>query len=207
MERIGILGGTFDPVHIAHLMIAEAARSEFDLDRVYLMPTGKSPHKDEDTLTPKEDRAAMISLAIADNPYLHLSRFEMDAGETSYTYRTAERLSEKYPEDDFYYIMGADSLIFFENWRHPEIIAKHFHLIAAERDESGRETLLRLSEKYRERFQAEVRLLKVPNFSISSTYIRERIRNGQSIRYLTPDPVITYIRERGLYGAGNYQNP
>ena len=155
MERIGILGGTFDPVHIAHLMIAEAARSEFDLDRVYLMPTGKSPHKDEDTLTPKEDRAAMISLAIADNPYLHLSRFEMDAGETSYTYRTAERLSEK----------------------------------------------------YRERFQAEVRLLKVPNFSISSTYIRERIRNGQSIRYLTPDPVITYIRERGLYGAGNYQNP
>ena len=110
MRRIGILGGTFDPVHIAHLMIAEGASDEFSLDRTFLMPTGSSPHKEEAHLSPVESRAEMIQLAVSDNPRLSLSRFEMDFHEVSYTYRTAERLAEEYPEDQFYYIMGADSL-------------------------------------------------------------------------------------------------
>ena len=199
MSRIGILGGTFDPVHTAHLMIAEGAADEFSLDRVLLMPTGISPHKEEKNLTPVSDRLAMIELAVSDNPRLIPSRFETDSKEVSYTFRTAERMSTQFPGDTFYYIMGADSLRMFAKWKNPEIIARHFHLVAAVRDDADEECLYTLAEEYASLFDAKVSLLHVPNFSISSTDIRERIRNGKSVRYLTPDPVINYIKEHHLY--------
>lgn len=199
MGRIGILGGTFDPVHTAHLMIAEGAADEFSLDRVLLMPTGLSPHKDEGSLTPIEDRVAMIELAIADNPRLFLSRFEIDSKEISYTYLTAERITREFPDDSFYYIMGADSLSYFGKWRNPDIIARHFHLVAAVRDGEDKESMSRLAEEYLSRFDAKVSIMNLPNFSISSTDIRSRIRSGRSVRYLTPEPVIQYIKENHLY--------
>lgn len=199
MGSIGILGGTFDPVHIAHLMIAEHARSEFGLDRVFLMPTGKSPHKDESALTASAHRTAMISLAIQDNPFLALSRFEIDCEEVSYTYRTAERLNAQYPDDRFFYILGADSLKNFKYWRHPEIISQHFHLLAAVRDGEDRHMLSDLAADYRDWYGTDTDILSVPDFSISSTDIRERVRTGKSVRYLTPDPVIDYIMTHHLY--------
>lgn len=202
MRNIGILGGTFDPVHLAHLMIAEHARSELSLDAVWLMPTGKSPHKDETGLTPIADRLAMLNAAVADNPQLSVSTFEIDEPEVSYTYRTAERLAKAYPSERFYYILGADSLKNFGIWRHPEIISRHFHLLAAVRDGEDREALEALADDYLERFGTRITVLDVPNFSLSSTDIRSRIAAGRSIRYLTTDPVISYITEHQLYDVG-----
>ena len=201
LKKIGILGGTFDPVHTAHLMISEHAASELQLDQVWLMPTGRSPHKDEDKITAASHRVRMIELAIADNPTLVLSRFELDDPETSYTYRTAERLKEAYPSTSFFYIMGADSLIHFRDWVHPEIISRYFHLVVAVRDGVDTEELCALADEYDNRFGTKATVLSVPNFSISSTDIRNRIERGLSVRYLTPDPVIDYICANGLYGA------
>ncbi len=198
-KKIGILGGTFDPVHTAHLMIAEHAVSDLSLDLVYLMPTGKSPHKDEERITPVTHRVKMIELAVADNPNLSLSTFELDDPETSYTYRTAERLSQTFDNTTFYYIMGADSLIHFRDWVHPEIISRYFHLAVAVRDDTDTDALRSLAEEYAALFGTKITVLSVPNFSISSTDIRRRVRDGLSVRYLTPDPVIDYIREHGLY--------
>ncbi len=198
-EKIGILGGTFDPVHIAHLMIADHAASELQLDCVWLMPTGKSPHKDEEKITAIAHRVKMIELAIADNQQLSLSTFELDDPETSYTYRTAERLTEAYPSTKFYYIMGADSLIHFRDWVRPEIISRYFHLVVAVRDDVDVTGLQALGREYHALFGAEVTVLSVPNFSISSTDIRKRIGAGLSVRYLTPDSVIAYIHTHGLY--------
>ena len=200
-QKIGILGGTFDPVHIAHLMIAEHAASDLSLDQIWLMPTGKSPHKDETSITAVTHRVNMIRLAIADNPHLALSAFELDDPETSYTWRTAERLSGAYPDTDFTYIMGADSLIMFHSWVHPEIISRHFRLAVAVRDGSDTEALKALAEEYAASFDAKITILSTPNFSISSTDIRRRIGEGLSVRYLTPDPVIGYIKENGLYSG------
>ena len=199
MKKIGILGGTFDPIHIVHLMIAEAAYSELSLDAVWIMPTGDSPHKNEKDLTPLSDRLTMIELAVSDNPNLLLSYFEVESGEKNYTYRTAERLSEKYPEDEFYYIFGADSLALFPTWKHPEIIARHFQLVAAERLGSSRETLQALADQVTGQFGARIHLLTIPDFAISSTLIRQRISEGKSIRYLVPENVREYISNSGLY--------
>ncbi len=200
-RKIGILGGTFDPVHTAHLMIADHAASDLSLDQVYLMPTGKSPHKDEASITPISHRVNMIELAIAGNPKLALSTFELEDPEISYTYRTAERLSTAYPDTDFYYIMGADSLIHFRDWVHPEIISRHFRLAVAVRDGADSADLLSLAADYDRLFQTQISVLSVPNFSISSTDIRNRIAKGLSVRYLTPDPVIEYLKTHRLYGA------
>lgn len=198
-RKIGILGGTFDPVHTAHLMIADHAASDLALDQVFLMPTGISPHKDEESITPAAHRVNMIELATADNPHLALSTFELDDPETSYTYRTAERLSKAYPGTEFTYIMGADSLIHFRHWVHPEIISQHFHLSVAVRDDTDNEVLHTLAGEYEKLFGARITVLSVPNFSISSTDIRDRVKKGMSIRYLTPDPVIDYIKANNLY--------
>ena len=147
----------------------------------------------------------MIELAIEGNPHLALSTFELDDPETSYTYRTAERLSEAYPDTTFVYIMGADSLIHFRDWVHPEIISRHFRLAVAVRDGADRTDLMALAADYDRLFQANVSLLSVPNFSISSTDIRNRIKNGLSVRYLTPDPVIEYLDAQGLYRGDGFK--
>lgn len=199
MRKIGILGGTFDPVHIAHLMIAEHAYSEVPLDTVWLMPTGISPHKEETEMTPVELREEMITRAIGENPHLSLSRFEVELHAVNYTYKTAELLSEAFPDANFYYIMGADSLQNFAIWREPEIISRYFTLLVAARNGTDISTLSSLLEEYHTRFGTRGQILTVPEFSISATDIRARVAAGKSIRYLTPEPVRIFISEHGLY--------
>ena len=166
------------------------------------MPTGESPHKEEQHLAPLPDRIRMIELAIKDNPHFVLSRYEADAGEKNYTYRTAERLSRDFPDDAFYFIFGADSLAMFPHWVHPEIIAKHLHLVAAMRGTDGAKACEQMAESCRKAFAADIRLLTVPIFSISSTDIRNRVSQEKSIRYLVPEPVREYISSVGLYRQG-----
>jgi nicotinate-nucleotide adenylyltransferase len=201
MSRIGILGGTFDPVHIAHLMLADFACKELSLDKTLLMPTGESPHKEEERLTPLKDRLAMLELAAEENPHLELSLFEVEAKEKSYTYRTAERLHEHFPEEDFYFIMGGDSLGYFDHWVHPEIIAKYLHLAVTIRGEMDEKAARKQAELLREKFDADISFFSLPSMELSSTMIRERIKQEKSIHYLVPERVLEYIENKGLYRA------
>jgi len=134
-KKIGILGGSFDPIHQGHLNIAEQARIEFDLDEVWFIPAGHSPNKNESEMTSAEMRTEMTALAVASSPYFKVSRIEVDAEETSYTYITLSKLKEQYPNLQFYFIMGADSLDYFEKWRHPEIICQKSIILTAVRDD------------------------------------------------------------------------
>ncbi|MGN0433508.1 MAG: nicotinate (nicotinamide) nucleotide adenylyltransferase, partial [Bilifractor sp.] len=122
-RKIGIMGGTFDPIHIGHLILGEAARQQFSLDKVFFMPAGNPPHKrNRAGRAGDEQRVDMVRLAIASNPGFELSLFEMNEDGYSYTYRTLEMLRNKNPDMDFYFIMGADSLFDFDQWREPQRI-------------------------------------------------------------------------------------
>lgn len=134
-KKIGILGGSFDPIHKGHLNIAQSACEEFHLDEVWFIPAGHSPNKDENQMTPASERAKMVQLAIEEKPFFRMSRMEIEAQETSYTYLTLSRLKEQYPDTHFYFIMGADSLDYLEKWYHPEIICEKATILTAVRDE------------------------------------------------------------------------
>ena len=121
-RKIGILGGSFDPVHNGHLAIARAAYTDFDLDEVWFIPAGHSPNKNESGMTLPEYRAEMVALAVKPYPYFKMSTVEIEAEETSYTYLTLTKLKNRYPDTIFYFIMGADSLDYFEEWKHPDTV-------------------------------------------------------------------------------------
>ena len=130
-RKIGILGGSFDPIHNGHLAIAKAAYTDFQLDEVWFIPAGHSPNKNENAMTSPQLRAQMVALAIKPYPYFKLSTMEIEAEQTSYTYLTLTNLKNRYPDTSFYFIMGADSLDYFEEWRHPEIICEKAAVLVA----------------------------------------------------------------------------
>ena len=134
MRKIGILGGSFDPIHQGHLNIARSAYREFALDEVWFIPAGHSPNKEEAEMTPAQVRAEMTQAAIKNDASFKLSRIEIESSGTSYTYKTLQHLKEQFPEDQFFFIMGADSLDYFDKWRHPEIICQNATVLAAVRD-------------------------------------------------------------------------
>ncbi len=200
-RKIGILGGSFDPIHEGHLNIAEHARTEFQLDEVWFVPAGHSPNKKEEAMTPAELRAQMVALAIAEHSCFKLSRIEVDAAETSYTYITLTKLNEQYPDVQFYFIMGADSLDYFEQWRHPEIICKKAILLAAVRDDMD---ITRIEEKIaalKTLFTAEIYPIRGGRTDISSTALRRELIDCKKKPTLLSDAVWRYICAQGLYGC------
>lgn len=200
MRKIGIMGGTFNPIHIGHLVLTERAREEFDLDEIWLIPTGCSYMKQHgEGVLSGEERLAMARLAVGGKGRVKCLDMEIRREGFTYSYETLEQLRREYPEDRFYFILGADCLFTIENWRFPERIFRCCTVIAAVRDRS---LLSDMEEKKRwleAQYRADIRLLPFPNLEISSTVLRERIRQGQSVRYLIPDPVITYIEEKHFY--------
>lgn len=199
-KRIGIMGGTFDPIHYGHLLIAENAAVQYALDQVLFIPTGHSPHKAEQHITDAKHRCNMIRLAIADNPSFSLSTMEVTSEATSYTYRTLERLTECHPDEDFYFILGGDSLKDFESWRYPDRILKAAYILAAVRDDMAGEDFFGQIAHLNERCEApRVFPLSTPNFSVSSRKIRELVQNQKTIRYMLPEIVRNYILENNLY--------
>ena len=201
-NRIGIMGGTFDPIHVGHLILGEAAFWQLKLQSVWYLPSGNPPHKTNRAGRATDgQRIEMVRRAIADNPHFRLSLMEMYEDGYSYTYRTLEQLNQEYPETDFYFIIGADSLFAFDEWREPQRIADACHLVAAVRnqvpDEKLEEALETMSRKYRRRFLK----LDTPNLDISSAHLREMIRRKESVKYFLPDSVIDYIREQHIYGS------
>ena len=174
--KIGILGGSFDPIHNGHMQLAQVALKECNLDEVWLMPSGHSPHKDESGMTLAPQRFAMCQLATENEKAIIVSDFEIRKNETSYTYRTMEQLSVEYPEDTFYFIMGADSLDYFDHWKHPEIICKHATLLVVNRDNYSIEYLSQKCNAIQMLFPAQIRILNAKKVSVSSSEIRAQIK-------------------------------
>lgn len=198
-KKIGILGGSFDPVHKGHLAIGEAAYRDFDLDEVWFIPAGHSPNKDETGMTAPELRARMTELAVAPYSYFKVSRMEIKAERTSYTYLTLTRLKELHPDTRFYFIMGADSLDYFEEWKHPEIISQMAVILVAVREQWDRQGIMDKIQKIEHMFKAEIYPLSCERFDAASREIRHALENGASRIPELPDSVMQFIRENHLY--------
>lgn len=198
--KTGILGGTFDPIHLGHLIMAEEAYEAAGLDRVILMPTGHSYFKENRKVAPPEVRLALCRAAAADNPHLVVSDLETRRSGDTYTVTTLRELTDLYPEDQFFYIVGADTLVQMRLWVEPaEIFRRAVILVAAREDETASDTLTDEIRELKAQYQADIRPLPVRNIEISSTDVRERVQAGRSIRYLVPPAVEEEINRRGLY--------
>jgi len=198
--KIGIMGGTFDPIHNGHLMLGEYAYRQFCLDEVWFMPNGNPPHKSNDTIESQTNhRVEMVRRAIAGKEYFSLQLYETKNKEVNYSYKTMEHFKKAYPEYTFYFIIGADSLFSIEKWVHPEILLRDCIVLAAYRDDTGTDEMLSQIQYLNEKYGADIRLLNTPNVDISSSDIRERIKDGLSIRKMVPEAVFDYIEENQLF--------
>lgn len=198
-KHIGIMGGTFDPVHNAHLTLAEQAYEQFSLDEIWMLPNGNPPHKRDSRQADVEYRMCMIQLAIKGIPYLKLCDVERSSGKYHYTFETLEKLNEEYPDTVFYFIMGADSLFEFDHWREPGIISRECILLAATRDHCKEAQIQKRIRELKERYGADIRILDTPNMDIASANIRGMIAQGEDIRHMLPPAVADYIHRHGLY--------
>ena len=205
--RLGIMGGTFDPIHNGHLVAAEQALSDLGLDVVVFMPAGRPAFKLDKRVSSGEDRYAMTLLATSDNPHFLASRFEVDREGVTYTADTLELMRRMYPENvELYFITGADAIADVVHWRDAGRIASCARLVGATRP--GYDLDHARANIAASPFSFDVTYLEVPALAISSSYLRERVMAGQSLRYLTPDPVSGYILKHGLYGVrhGRYES-
>jgi len=193
--RVGVLGGTFDPVHIAHLVIAEHARQALSLDLVLFIPAGDPWRKSHREITPAEHRLAMLSLAVAGNDAFGVSDLELRRDGPTYTADTLAVLAGERLDDEFWFIVGADALADLPNWHEPSRIVKHARLAVAPRDVQEANVVAQGVAEFRERID----LFWAPRIELSSTGIRERVAAGGSIRYLVPDAVAAYIHDHRLY--------
>lgn len=198
-KKIGIMGGTFDPIHIGHLIIAENAKDKYQLDMVMIMPNGNPKYKEEQGVTSVEDRIRMTEIAIADNPDFQMSLLETKRKGYTYTYETLEQLKSEYPENIYYFIMGADSLFSLDSWMHPERICSNCTILLANRYHTKNHELDRRIEQLIEQYGAKILKLDCPNIDVSSEMIRRRIRENRTITYFVPKEVEQYIREQNLY--------
>lgn len=198
-KKVGILGGTFDPIHTGHLILAEAAYESFSLDYVLIMPNGNPPHKAGQVNASMADRTHMVELAVADNPHLRVSDFEKTPQDYHYTYETLEFLKREHPDTEYYFILGADSLVHFHTWMEPQRICDACHILAATRDHMESEEMKGRIQGLVDTFGARISPMETPNIDISSNMIRERVHMGRSIRYYVPTAVEEYIYKKGLY--------
>ncbi|MBF7122174.1 nicotinate-nucleotide adenylyltransferase [Pediococcus pentosaceus] len=186
-KKIGILGGTFNPPHIAHLLIAEQVGSQLGLDKVLFIPDFIPPHVDEKKTIPAEHRVEMIRLAIQDNPLFDLDLIEINRGGSSYSYDTVKELKQLHPENDYYFIIGGDMADYLPTWHRIDELVKMVQFVGVDRP------------KYQRQEQYPIIWVDVPKMDISSTKIRKNVKNGCSIRYQVPESVEKYIKEHRLY--------
>jgi len=198
-RRIGIMGGTFDPPHMAHLLIAENSRAAFSLDEVLFIPAADPPHKQDRAVTLYAHRYYMTELSIAANDAFTLSDIERKRSGLSYSLVTVRELQKLYRAGaDFYFITGMDSINDLHKWYHPKELLASCHFIGATRLGDPVNTIA-LEKDFGKLAYERIHFLEVPGMEISSTDIRRRVREGLPIRYLVPDAVKEYIRKEGLY--------
>ena len=198
-KKIGIMGGTFDPIHYGHLILAQTALEAFSLDEIMFVPSGTPWLKDSTKVLSKNKRVHMTGIAIEDNSDFALSTIEIEREGNSYSYETVEELKKQQPETEFYFILGADSLLEIEKWKHPDRLMAECILLVAVRDDCDEEGLQKHISYLKDKYNADVRILPAKRIDISSTDIRERIADGKSVRYMLPDSVIHFIAKNRLY--------
>lgn len=197
-KRLGILGGTFDPIHIGHLATAEAVRMEYDLDTILFIPSANPPHKQDVDVTDAEHRYAMTVLATESNPHFAVSKIEMERKGLSYTIYTLKELLEIYGADtELYFITGSDALAELHTWQNIHGVLELTHFIAASRP--GVDRTAETIDSFGELGRQKIHPLTIPELEISATDIRRRVSQGRSVRYIVPDAVIDYIEEHKLY--------
>lgn len=201
MKKYGIFGGSFNPIHYGHLMICEYIKEEMGLDKVIFIPTGNPPHKELELSA--KDRYEMVRLAISPNPDFEISDIETTRVKKSYTVDTIRELKKIYKEEKLYFLIGLDSLFQLKTWMKIGDLSQEIEFVVALR--SGyldREEINKEIDFLRENFGTKINLINTPLYEISSTDLRDRIREGKSLRYLIPKKVLDYIEESGFYKVG-----
>jgi len=198
--RIGILGGTFDPIHNGHLIIGQYAYEQLALDEIWFLPNGNPPHKDA-VVTEQhlKHRITMVDLAIADNHAFRMCLYEAHVERHSYSNLTMAYLQENNPEDEFYFIVGADSLFSLEKWYQFQELLHRCTFVVAVRDQKDVDAVRKQIEYLYTKYGTDIKLLDSPLIEISSSMIRERVIHGRSIRYMVPHEVRSFIERNKLY--------
>ena len=192
LQRIGIFGGTFNPPHVGHLIVAESVRESLNLDKICFVPSYISPHKRKGEEGLATHRLRMVRLAIRNNTFFAVSDVEIRRKGTSYTFETLEALHAKYPDAKLFLIIGIDNFAEFHTWKKPQRIAELATLVVMNRP-------MEPADVHRKRLNTVTKFTAVPDIQISSTEIRGRVKDGTSIRFLVPEPVRRYIILKKLY--------
>lgn len=189
MKKVGLLGGTFNPLHIGHLMMANEAFHILGLDEVRFMPNAIPPHKQFDGVATNEQRIAMVEQAIADIPYFYIELIEFERTGKSYTFDTIELLRQREPDVAFYFIIGGDMIDSLHTWHRIDELVQSVQFVGVKRPNMKNDTIY------------PVLMIDTPEIYLSSSFIRQRLATNGTVRFLLPQSVETYIRKEGLYGA------
>lgn len=198
-RKIGLMGGTFNPIHIAHLILAENAWHQYELDEVVFVPNHIPPHKRGAQIAPDADRLAMVSMAIEGIPYFSVSDMEMTREGYSYSSDTLLELRSGNPDCEYYFIMGGDSIEQLSTWHRPDIILANCIVLAAIREQSSDVEFDAQISALTEKYGADIRKLDIPRLDLSSSEIRKRVHDRMSVRFMVPQAVWEYMTEKGLY--------
>lgn len=193
------MGGTFNPIHNGHLLLAERAREALALDRILFMPSGNSYMKEASQILDGNMRGQMVRLALLGNPYFFFSDLELKREGATYTCDTLASLKAQNPETQYFFILGEDNLLTLKHWKNPEFILQNCVIAGALRTSESSAGIREAAKLLEEEYQADIRILPAGRIDISSTEIRERLKNGQSVRYMLPESVIDYIVKNELY--------
>lgn len=199
IKRLAIMGGTFDPIHYGHLVAAEGAKYEFNLDRVIFIPAARPPHKTEKEMTAPYHRLHMVERAIYSNSHFEISALELEREGLSYTINTVNAVREIHPQASIYFITGADAVLEILTWKNVEELLNVCKFIAATRPGYDLENLEHTLSCLPRHYLKKICTMEVPALAISSTDIRARVAEGRPIKYLLPELVERYIFEEGLY--------
>lgn len=198
-RRIGIYGGSFDPIHLGHLLLAETCRETCALDEVWFLPCANPPHKPAGSLTSGKLRAEMIELAIAGNRAFGVCCIELERSGPSFTVDTLRQLTQQYPTNEFCFLMGADSLADLPLWREPQTILELAEVIAVNRGQQAPPSLDHLEKQLGSQARDRITLVTMPAIDISATDLRQRVRANHSLRFRVPRAIEAFIAQHGLF--------
>ncbi len=201
-KKLAVIGGTFDPVHYGHLIAAEHARVELGIDKVIFIPTGRPPHKANETVTDWEHRCKMLQLALEDNPAFKLSALEGPQRGISYTIDTIRRLRSINPDSTIYFMMGNDALLTIDTWKDYRQLIELCYFVVVTRPNYTIERSHPVLAALPDDWWQQMKQVEIPGMDISSTDIRRRVAGGKTIKYLLPNAVEKYILQNNLYRGG-----